>query len=115
MSIVYHTENSVITLQTDHSTYQMQIGPYGHLLHLYYGPHIEGETMSHLIPRGDFGFSPAPAEAGYDRTFSEMCIRDRSTTFSGFSAHAAAGRKTQHTATMQKIHLIIRFRILPLL
>lgn len=81
MSIVYHTENSVITLQTDHSTYQMQIGPYGHLLHLYYGPHIEGETMSHLIPRGDFGFSPAPAEAGYDRTFSVDVVPQE---YSGF-------------------------------
>ena len=38
MSIVFDPEQKTFTLQTEKSTYQMQIGHLGHLLHLYYGP-----------------------------------------------------------------------------
>ena len=38
MSIYFHQDCHIFTLKTDHTMYQMQIGPVGHLLHLYYGP-----------------------------------------------------------------------------
>ena len=40
MSISFCEATGVFTLQTDHSTYQMQIGKYGLLQHLYYGKKI---------------------------------------------------------------------------
>ena len=37
MSIRFEAKTSTFTLHTQHSTYQMQLDPMGHLLHLYYG------------------------------------------------------------------------------
>ena len=38
MSICYDSDKRIFTLTTRDTMYQMQIGPVGHLLHLYYGP-----------------------------------------------------------------------------
>jgi hypothetical protein len=54
MSIHYNKEKQVISLNTVNSTYQMGIGKYGFLLHLYYGKKIEGD-MSYLLNYHDTG------------------------------------------------------------
>lgn len=69
MSIIFDENRKTITLHTDHTTYQMQIDPFGYLLHLYYGKHAEG-CMDYLLTYYDRGYSGNPYEAGYDRTYS---------------------------------------------
>ncbi len=66
--MVLHNEG-LFTLQTNRTTYQMKVDEWGVLLHLYYGPRLEGD-MSYLIRRTDRGFSPALPEAGRDRSYS---------------------------------------------
>ena len=70
MPIVYNERARTLTLQTLHTTYQMKIGPYGVLLHTYYGSKVERGDMSALWPACDRGFSGNPGDAGADRTFS---------------------------------------------
>lgn len=62
MAIHYNEDSKVFTLQTKQSTYQLGIGKYGYLLHLYYGTKVEGEDMSYLIYKDDRGFSGNPYE-----------------------------------------------------
>lgn len=69
MSIIFDKNKKLITLNTENTTYQMLIGEYGYLLHLYYGPKAVGD-MSYLIQMYDRGFSGNPSDAGTDRTFS---------------------------------------------
>lgn len=70
MGIVYNEQTKVFTLQTENTAYQMKVGEYGVLLHLYYGERIEDCDLSYLIMRADRGFSGNPYEAAKDRTFS---------------------------------------------
>lgn len=70
MAIIYEPSDRTFTLQTKHSTYQMQVGDYGVLLHLYYGARVDGCSLDYLILKKDAGFSGNPYEAGRDRTFS---------------------------------------------
>lgn len=70
MAIIYNREEQVFTLQTRNTTYQMKVGEYGFLLHLYYGARVDGETMDYLVRKRDAGFSGNPGDAGMDRTFS---------------------------------------------
>lgn len=70
MSVTYSNKTKVFTLQTAHSTYQLKIGAYDYLLHLYYGEKIRDDDTSYLIRRYDRSFSPNPYEAQDDRTFS---------------------------------------------
>ncbi|MCD7736160.1 MAG: alpha-galactosidase [Lachnospiraceae bacterium] len=95
MSIWIDEQKNLITIHTKHSTYQMAVGRYGHLLHLYYGKRLapcgtgvyEGtETgsrdkescgadpgaldMRYLLTFYDRGFSGNPNDAGTDRTYS---------------------------------------------
>lgn len=70
MSVLYDKTLETITIHTSRSTYQMKIGPYGILLHIYYGPRIESCDMSYLIRTDDVGFSPSLSDAGNDRTYS---------------------------------------------
>ena len=69
MGIVYDEKNKTFTLHTKNTTYQMQVGRYGFLLHLYYGKHAEG-CMDYLLTYYDRGFSGNPYEAGNDKTYS---------------------------------------------
>jgi alpha-galactosidase len=69
MSISYETEKQIISIHTANTTYQMAIGKYGFLLHLYYGKKIQGD-MSYLLTYADRGFSGNPYDAENDRTFS---------------------------------------------
>jgi alpha-galactosidase len=69
MSAIYDKEKKIITLNTENTTYQMGISPYGHLLHLYYGKKASGD-FSYLLTYYDRGFSGNPYDAGLDRTYS---------------------------------------------
>lgn len=69
MAIIYNREQNTMTLHTKNSTYQMLVGKYQYLLHLYYGKRISG-SMEHLLTYYDHGFSGNPYEADNDRTFS---------------------------------------------
>ncbi len=60
--------------ETDHTaykntTYQMGVGNYGQLLHLYYGKRLTGD-MRYLLTYYDRGFSGNPYEAECDKTYS---------------------------------------------
>ena len=59
MSIVFDKEKQTFTLRTKSTVYQMQVGPLGYLLHLYYGRAAEGVFDYLHLPR-DCGFSPNP-------------------------------------------------------
>ena len=69
MSICYDAESRVFRLETLNSTYQMQIGPVGHLLHLYYGRPVPDALGYRLLPR-DCGFSPNPYDLRAHRGWS---------------------------------------------
>ncbi len=58
MSIRFDEKTSTFTLHTRASSYQMQLDPMGHLLHLYYGRKIGDASNFHLFPMADHGFSP---------------------------------------------------------
>lgn len=69
MAILYDKESGLITLQTAHSSYQMQVDEHHYLLHLYYGPRIEG-SAAQILSYEDRGFSSNPEDAGNNRTYS---------------------------------------------
>lgn len=69
MGIIYDEHKRIFSLHTKHASYQMQIGTYGHLLHLYYGKKISG-TTEYLLSYKDRGFSGNPYDTGKDRTYS---------------------------------------------
>lgn len=69
MSVWIDTENGILTLHTAHTTYQMQIGTGGHLLHTYYGPRTEGTFARSFVP-ADHGFSMNPYDIREGRTYS---------------------------------------------
>ena len=70
MSIVLSEKESLFTLYTKTSMYQMKVDDYGVLLHTYYGKKTEVFDYSYLIQRRDHGFSGNPYQAGNDRTYS---------------------------------------------
>lgn len=69
MSIQYEKETGIFHLTTAHSSYQMQVDSYGHLLHLYYGKRTV-QSAGHVLTYYDRGFCGNPGEAGMDRTYS---------------------------------------------
>lgn len=69
MGIKFDEGTRTFTLETENTTYQMQVDCYGVLLHLYYGPAVSG-CMDYLLTYLDRGFSGNPYEAGRDRTYS---------------------------------------------
>ncbi len=69
MSIVFDSEKRSFTLTTKNTVYQMQLGPLGYLLHLYYGRRAAGCFDYLHLPR-DCGFSPNPYELQNDRGWS---------------------------------------------
>lgn len=70
MGIIYSKSDRTFTIQTKNTTYQMQVDPYGFLLHLYYGKKTDGSCMDYLLTYYDRGFSGNPFDAGDDRTYS---------------------------------------------
>ena len=69
MSILFEREEGTLTLLTDHTAYQMQIGPEGYLLHTYYGRACD-EDFRYLHLERDCGFSPNPYALSASRGFS---------------------------------------------
>ena len=69
MGIRFDPTSKTLTLTTRSSAYQMQIGPLGHLLHLYYGP-LASDCFSYLYLPRDVGFSPNPAALREGRGWS---------------------------------------------
>lgn len=70
MSVIYDNKNSLFTLCTRNTMYQMKADCYGVLLHTYYGKKTEITDYSYLITYADHGFAGNPYEAGNDRTYS---------------------------------------------
>jgi alpha-galactosidase len=62
-------DGAYLTLHTKNTTYQMQVGRYKNLLHLYYGRRAEG-NFHYLLTFYDRGFSGNPYDAGRDATYS---------------------------------------------
>jgi alpha-galactosidase len=69
MSILFQLEQGAFTLLTDHTAYQMQIGPEGYLLHTHYGRAC-AEDFRYLHLERDCGFSPNPYALSASRGFS---------------------------------------------
>lgn len=69
MAIIYNPNKRIFTLNTKHSTYQMQVDSLGYLLHLYYGAK-NNSSMEYVLTYADRGFSGNPYAAGADRTYS---------------------------------------------
>ena len=63
MPILYNEQDKTITLHTDHTSYQMKVGPCGFLMHTYYGPTAAAD-MSGCVVFRDRGFSGNPYEVG---------------------------------------------------
>jgi len=83
MSIHFDADSRLFTLSTEKTMYQMQIGPVGHLLHLYYGPLAEGAFDYLPIPR-DCGFSANPYDLQEGRGWSlDLQALELSTTGNG--------------------------------
>lgn len=69
MAIIFNPNKKIFTLQTAHTTYQMQVDRLGYLLHLYYGAKSTGD-MDYMLTYADRGFSGNPYAAGMNRTYS---------------------------------------------
>lgn len=70
MAIILNEENTLFTLQTTHSTYQMKVDKHNVLLHTWYGQKGSAFDYSYLIRYEDRGFSGNPYAAEDDRTYS---------------------------------------------
>ena len=57
MSILVNEAQGLFTLHTEGSTYQFKVGRYGFLLHNYYGPRIDDEDLSYLLPKDSMSLS----------------------------------------------------------
>lgn len=68
-NMAIRVENSIITILTKDSMYQMKIDKYGVLNHTWYGP-IIGQNMDYLLDYPDVGFSGNIYEAENERTYS---------------------------------------------
>ena len=70
MAILFQEKEKLFTLQTENTTWQMQVSPYGHLLHLYYGNKINHGSMAYLVRGINRGFSGCPYAALDRREYS---------------------------------------------
>lgn len=70
MAILLNENQSLFTLQTKNSMYQMKADEYGTLLHTYYGKRTQNTDYSYLISMRDNGFSGNPYDIANDRTYS---------------------------------------------
>lgn len=69
MAIKFIEDENRFLLLTKESSYQIKIGPYRTLLHLYYGKRVEG-NLDYLIRLKNRSVCGNPNDAGTDRTFS---------------------------------------------
>ena len=70
MAIQFDAANRTLTLHTQNTTYQMLLSDTGHVLHLYFGPRIDGVCLDHLTVLTDCGFSPNSYENRLRRDIS---------------------------------------------
>jgi len=63
MTILINEDKKLFTLQTRNSTYQMKVGNFDYLYHLYYGKKIDHQDLSYLLYDGPSHFAPYPYEA----------------------------------------------------
>lgn len=49
MAVIFDKEKQIFSLQTENTTYQMMVYPYGYLMHLYYGAKISEDTLEDVI------------------------------------------------------------------
>ena len=70
MAIIYDEKAQTFTIHTRLTTYQMHVGRFGVLEHLYYGRRIDDCNLDYLIRQSDVGFSPNFYESAPDRTYS---------------------------------------------
>ena len=75
MSITFNESTRIFTLNTAHSTYQMQADMHDYLLHLYYGARTAGE-MGYLLSYADRGFSGNPYSAEMEPILWMRCHRN---------------------------------------
>ena len=68
MSIIFN--KNVFFLTTNNSSYQIQIGKYGHLVHTYYGKRVDYFNMDYTLKYEYKTFTPCVTEAGMDKTYS---------------------------------------------
>ena len=70
MSIQFDQKTNIFKLDTDVSTYAFMAYEQGYLVHLYYGPKVPDEDLSHLMYRGWYdSLSPRDPKV-QDRRFS---------------------------------------------
>ncbi len=93
--ISFHEETNVFTLHTKTSMYQMQVGRYGTLLHLYYGADLGDAQVIHSIVNLDRGFSGNPYEADRDRKFS-LDVLPQEYTAEGNGDYRIQGIEAEH-------------------
>lgn len=93
--ISFNEETNVFTLRTRTTMYQMQVGRYGTLLHLYYGEDLGDEEVSHGIVNLDRGFSGNPYEADRDRKFS-LDVLPQEYTAEGNGDYRIQGIEAEH-------------------
>ncbi len=95
MAITFDRESRIFTLDTKDSTWQMQVSPYGHLLHLYYGGRVFGAGLSYLVRGINRGFSGAPYEVGEAREYSLDTYPQEFSTF-GVGDYRASCLQVEH-------------------
>lgn len=93
--ISFQKDTMVFTLHTKTSMYQMQVGQYGTLLHLYYGVDLGDAWVTHGIVNLDRGFSGNPYEADRDRTFS-LDVLPQEYTAEGNGDYRIQGIEAEH-------------------
>lgn len=93
--INYYDNEKVFVLNTQNSTYQIQIEKYGVLIHLYYGRTLGDTLVTNRIVKKDRGFCGNPNEAGNDRTFSLDILPQE---YSGF------GNGDYRTSAIEIVH-----------
>ncbi len=70
MAIFFDEGSRTFTLRTQNTSYQMQADGRGALLHLYYGPAVDGCCLDYLVTHPDKSFAPCPSDTGLDRNYS---------------------------------------------
>ena len=93
--ISFQEDTKVFTLHTRSSMYQMQVGQFGTLLHLYYGVELGDTWVAHGIVNLDRGFSGNPYEADRDRTFS-LDVLPQEYTAEGNGDYRIQGIEAEH-------------------
>ena len=93
--ISFREDTKVFTLHTKTSMYQMQVGQYGTLLHLYYGADLGDAWVNRSIVNLDRGFSGNPYEADRDRKFS-LDVLPQEYTAEGNGDYRIQGIEAEH-------------------